>query len=49
MGQGRFPRASATAVADIGSFIQTAIFCGLGLLTSLSVLILDQYIPGDWF
>jgi hypothetical protein len=23
--------------------------CGAGLLLSLSVLILDQYIPGEWF
>jgi hypothetical protein len=27
----------------------TRIFCGAGLLLSLSVLILDQYIPGEWF
>jgi hypothetical protein len=26
-----------------------AVFCGLGLLVSLSVLLLDQYVPGDWF
>jgi hypothetical protein len=26
-----------------------AVFCGLGLLVSLSVLLLDQHIPGDWF
>ena len=44
-----FPRASASAVADIDTLIQTAIFCGIGLLLSLSVLILDQYIPGEWF
>jgi hypothetical protein len=44
-----FPRASATSVADIDSLISISIFCGLGLLVSLSVLVLDQYIPGDWF
>ena len=43
------PRASATLVADLDTLISTAIFCGAGLLFSLSVLILDQYIPGDWF
>jgi len=25
------------------------VFCGFGLLGSLSVLLFDQYIPGDWF
>ena len=43
------PRASATSVADLDALVQTAIFCGIGLLLSLSVLILDQYIPGEWF
>ena len=43
------PRASATLVADIDMLISTAIFCGVGLILSLSVLILDQYIPGEWF
>ena len=26
-----------------------AVFCGFGLLVSLSVLLLDQYVLGDWF
>jgi hypothetical protein len=26
-----------------------AVFCGFGLLVSLSVLLLDRYVPGDWF
>jgi hypothetical protein len=26
-----------------------AVFCGLGLLVSLSILFLDQHVPGDWF
>ena len=43
------PRASATSVADMDALVQTAIFCGFGLLLSLSVLILDQNIPGEWF
>jgi hypothetical protein len=43
------PRASATLVADIDMLISTAIFCGACLILSLSVLIRDQYIPGDWF
>jgi len=43
------PRASATSVANIDAFVTIALFSGLGLLLSLSVLILDQYIPGEWF
>jgi hypothetical protein len=43
------PRASAKSIDDIGSFISIALFCGVGLLLSLSVLIADQYIPGEWF
>jgi hypothetical protein len=43
------PRASATLVADLDVLISTSIFCGTGLFLSLSVLILDRYIPGDWF
>jgi hypothetical protein len=30
-------------------FFSIAVFCGFGLLVSLSILLLDQYIPGDWF
>jgi hypothetical protein len=43
------PRASATLVADLDALISTSMFCGIGLILSLSVLILDRYIPGDWF
>jgi hypothetical protein len=44
-----FPRASATSIAGIDAFAAVALFSGLGLLLSLTVLILDQYIPGEWF
>jgi hypothetical protein len=43
------PRAPATSVADIGSLVTIGLFSGIGLLLSLSVLILDQHIPGEWF
>jgi hypothetical protein len=43
------PRASATSIANIDSFVTVALFSGMGLLLSLSVLILDQHIPGEWF
>jgi hypothetical protein len=41
------PRISATSIEDIDSFVSIALFCGLGLLLSLSVMIADQYIPGE--
>jgi hypothetical protein len=43
------PRASATSVASIESLVTVGLFSGVGLLLSLSVLILDQNIPGEWF
>jgi hypothetical protein len=43
------PRASPTSVANINAFVTVALFSGAGLLLSLSELILDQYIPGEWF
>jgi hypothetical protein len=43
------PRVSASSVDDLEALISTSLFCGTGLLVSLSVLILDQYIPGEWF
>jgi len=44
-----FPRASAASIANIETFVTVARFSGVGLLLSLSVVILDQYIPGEWF
>jgi hypothetical protein len=43
------PRASAASVVEIDTFVQVALFSGVGLLLSLSILILDQHIPGEWF
>jgi hypothetical protein len=44
-----FPRASAASIANIDSLLTVAIFSGIGLLLSLSVIILDKYTPGEWF
>jgi hypothetical protein len=44
-----FPKASAETVAEFETLVSVALFCGVGLLMSLSVLVLDQYIPGEWF
>jgi hypothetical protein len=43
------PRASAKTIANLDTLVSLGIFCGLGMLLSLSVLIADQYIPGEWF
>jgi hypothetical protein len=43
------PRASATSIANIDAFVPVALFSGVGLLLSLTVLILDQYMPGELF
>ena len=43
------PRAFMTSIASIESFATVALFSGVGLLLSLSVLIIDQNIPGEWF
>ncbi|MEH2477541.1 hypothetical protein V1282_000898 [Nitrobacteraceae bacterium AZCC 2146] len=43
------PIVVAQAKASTSGFVPVAIFCGVGLLLSLAVLILDQYAPGDWF
>jgi hypothetical protein len=43
------PRASAKSVADVDSFLTIAIFSGLGLLLSITVLVIDKYTPGEWF
>ena len=41
-------RESIESQADLkaGDFFSIAVFCGFGLLVSLSVLLLDQYVPG---
>jgi hypothetical protein len=43
------PRASVASVANIEASVTVALFSGVGLLLSLCVLILDQYVPGEWF
>lgn len=43
-----FPKASEKAVAEVEAFASVALFCGGGLLLSVSVLLLDTYVPGEW-
>ena len=49
--QGIVERESIESQADskASDLFSIAVFCGFGLLVSLSVLLLDQYVPGDWF
>jgi hypothetical protein len=44
-------RESIESQADskASDLLSIAVFCGFGLIVSLSVLLLDQYVPGDWF
>jgi len=42
-------RSSARTTSSFESLVSVTIFSGLGLLISLSVLLLDRYIPGEWF
>ena len=44
-----FPRASAQAVTDYESLISVALFSAAGLLISVSVIVLDASLPGEWF
>ena len=44
-----FPRASVARFAAIDTFVTLALFSGFGLLLSLAVVIVDQYMPGEWF
>ena len=37
-----------TVTSHVG-LVPVAIFSGFGLLVSVSILILDRYIAGDWF
>ena len=42
-------RSSKKTVPSFQGLIPVTIFSAVGLLISLSVLLLDRHIPGDWF
>ena len=46
---GHLERSSEKITSRFDGLVSVAIFSGVGLLISLSVLLLDRYIPGDWF
>jgi len=44
-----FPKASDEALAEFKTLTSISLFCFIGLLASVSVIVLDKYIPGEWF
>lgn len=40
---------STEATTEFQTFISVGLFCAIGLLLSVGVLVLDKYIPGEWF
>lgn len=44
-----FVRSLPSTQAERSSLPAVVMFCAIGLLLSLGVIILDQYIPGEWF
>jgi hypothetical protein len=44
-----FRRASAGRLTDIETLVSVGLFTGLGLLISISAIVLDKYTPGEWF
>jgi hypothetical protein len=37
------------AVTELEAFVTVSLFCGIGLRISIGVLMLDKYMPGEWF
>ena len=44
-----FPQASDEALAEFKTLVSISLFSLAGLLISVSVIVLDKYIPGEWF
>jgi hypothetical protein len=42
-------RSSEKTTSRLGGLVSVVMFSGVGLLISLSVLLLDRHIPGEWF
>jgi hypothetical protein len=40
---------SSKTRAKFDSLVSVALFSGIGLLLSVSALLLDKYTPGEWF
>ena len=35
--------------SDFETLVQVSLFSGLGLLVSVGIIVLDKYMPGEWF
>jgi hypothetical protein len=44
-----FAKASDEAVTEFKTLVSISLFCFAGLLISVSVIVLDKFIPGEWF
>jgi hypothetical protein len=44
-----FPKASDQTLAEFKTLVSISLFCFVGLLASVSVIVLDKYVPGEWF
>jgi hypothetical protein len=44
-----FPKPSDEVVAEVKTLVSISLFCFAGLLASVSVIVLDKYISGEWF
>ncbi|UFW69178.1 hypothetical protein [Bradyrhizobium sp. WU425] len=44
-----FPKATVDAIADFETFLSVSLFCFGGLLISVSIIVADKYMPGEWF
>ena len=42
-------KGTAKANSDFETLVQLGLFSGLGLLISVGVVVLDKYMPGEWF
>jgi|tagenome__1003787_1003787.scaffolds.fasta_scaffold19800576_1 hypothetical protein len=42
-------KGSAKVNSDFETLVTLGLFSGLGLLFSVGVVLLDKYMPGDWF
>jgi hypothetical protein len=42
-------RSSEKTTSSFDSLVSVTLFSAVGLLISVSVLLLDRYIPGEWF
>lgn len=42
-------KGTAKANSNFETLVQLGLFSGLGLLISVGIVVLDKYMPGEWF